>query len=399
MSLCRNHLQSALIDAIKADLALLSPDHPALKGQWSGDTILDGDGDAGPEIHSVGLKSLDLVNLATEIAARFSISTAALDDLLLAKRSVKDWADIAARAIDLCQQQSNPDLRAALEFKTSGTTGTPKKVTHQLDFLNSEIDAWATQFAGRKRIISTVPQHHIYGFIFTVLLSAKLDIPVIDLRPAMPGKLLQMTQPGDLIISHPAYWEMFAVNAAVQKRGIADDIIAVSSTAPLCPDARDSLIALNFADFIEIYGSSETAGIGYRGKSENHYRLLPYWTACETGLTHTDGTAYPLMDSIDFTEQGLFTLQGRKDKMVQIGGINVDLQAISATITNEFAAVERCEISMGKQDFKPTLTVKLFTAAPSNSDADVIALTATVRQFIASKFTLNITPKIAVCPG
>jgi long-chain acyl-CoA synthetase len=57
-----------------------------------------------------------------------------------------------------------------LTFRTSGSTGEPKRCVHALAPAAQETAALAALFPGRRRCCWRVPAHHIYGFLFTVLL-------------------------------------------------------------------------------------------------------------------------------------------------------------------------------------------------------------------------------------
>lgn len=351
-------LVPALIDKIRADLTAINPSHPALGFDWSAETRLDGDIAEGK---SIGFKSLDLTNAASAVAEAFHIAHTGLDDLLLARRTIGDWAELAQRALDLGQAQKNDADRSRVMFTTSGTTGEPKKILHRLDDLGREIDFWAARFADRRRILCLVPRHHIYGFLFGVLLPYRLGVPVLDGRAFMPGGLARTANGTDLIIGHPAFWDLFAGQTATSHLRLPEGCIALSSTGPLAEDSRQTLAGAGCAGFFEIYGSSETAGIGYRPLDREDYELLPYWSIEGSALVDQAGCRVALPDHINETGPGRFVLGGRVDRMMQIGGMNVSLAAVAAAIEGEFTWVERCDPLLDKYDGRPRLVLKLET--------------------------------------
>ena len=64
-----------------------------------------------------------------------------------------------------------------LAFKTSGSTGEPRFITQDFAALAQETEALAEIFNGATRIVALVPAHHIYGFLFTVLLPGTAPAP------------------------------------------------------------------------------------------------------------------------------------------------------------------------------------------------------------------------------
>ncbi len=85
------------------------------------------------------------------------------------------------------------------------------------------------------------------------------------------------------------------------------------------------------ARLIEVYGSTETAGVGYRERDRSPYRLLPERTR------HGDGLRLPLglegavsvvepadlPDSLEWVDDEHFRPVDRRDGAVQVRGVNV----------------------------------------------------------------------------
>jgi long-chain acyl-CoA synthetase len=304
----------------------------------------------------LGADSLDLMGLAT-----------ALETVLQLHRPANGEADapLAGASFDAWVAAARAGLNAggdALTFRTSGSSGTPKPCTHSLASLWQETGALAALLPGRRRIVQLVPSHHIYGFLFTVLLPRRLGLAardVCDLRGLAPGALAAQLQPGDLVVGFPDVWRGFArCDAALAPA----DVIGVSSTAP-CPDevARGVLDA-GLARLVQVYGSSETAGVGWRDRADADYTLFSYWSrgADEGRLDRTlpdappqpdgtlpdqppqpDGTlpdrhpqpngaladrqtqSYALQDRLAWSDAIHFRPAGRVDAAVQVGGVNV----------------------------------------------------------------------------
>ncbi len=95
-----------------------------------------------------------------------------------------DFSGKSIRNIASLIHSMNKGQPETLTFFTSGSTGNPVPATSNFTDLVQEIHALTDIFPARKRIISFVPRHHIYGFLFSILLPKALNIPVIYKIPA-----------------------------------------------------------------------------------------------------------------------------------------------------------------------------------------------------------------------
>jgi len=348
-------LQRMVADLLAADMALMRPGVRFPGQPWTPDTDLRTD---------LGADSLDLMGLAStlETVLHLGRPTAEAEGALLADTRLCAWVAQARAGLDAGG--------AALTFRTSGSSGAPKPCTHALAALWQETAALASLFPGRRRIVSLVPSHHIYGFLFTVLLPLRLGLSaqdVLDLRGFAPGALARQLRPGDLVVGFPDFWRGLAeagVDAQIggTAGGAADgaathgaaarvlpDVIGVSSTSP-CPDAvARGAVDAGLARLVQVYGSSETAGVGWRDSPDADYTLFPYWSRAHQGehlngehakyeypqgeqpqgehleRTMADGQrrTYPLQDRLDWSGADRFRPAGRVDQAVQVGGVNV----------------------------------------------------------------------------
>ena len=267
----------------------------------------------------LGLDSLERLAVASALNEALHLHESGLEDLLLARRQFGEWIDVAASGLAA--------FDARLTFRTSGSSGSAKPCTHTLASLQQEVEHLATLTAGARRVLAAVPAHHIYGFLFTVLLPARLGMAaVLDVRRHTPQGLAQVMRRGDLLISHPAHWTLVARHAGPLPAGVH----GVSSTAP-CPDALAlDLQALGLASLTQVYGSSETAGIGTRSAAGAAYRLMPFWSrgAPEDAAllrSSPEGTVSPhaIQDRLEWPLAREFRVCGRLDDAVQVGGTNV----------------------------------------------------------------------------
>ena len=272
-------------------------------------------------VRDLGADSLELLGMGTALAEALHLDRAEVDARLLARPCLDDW--VAAAGAALRAGAAAGDM--PLTFRTSGSSGSPKRCTHALAMLWQETLALTRLLPQRRRILSLVPSHHIYGFLFTVLLPRALGIAdVLDLRSATPATVLREARAGDLVVAHPGWWEQ----AARLAPRFADDDVGTTSTAP-CPDPLAQALADAGLRLLQIYGSSETAGVGWRFAAGDAFSLLPWWsrTDSERELARAlpdGGTAsYPLQDRLAWEDAHRFRPLGRIDGAVQVGGVNV----------------------------------------------------------------------------
>lgn len=303
-------LRRVVTDLLAAELALARPGRPPAAPPWPAMCHF---------IHDLGADSLELLGMGGALAEALHLRGAGIDERLLARPVLDDW--VAAARAGLAAREGAHELT----FRTSGSAGTPKRCSHALATLWQETRALAGLLPDRRRILSAVPSHHIYGFLFTVLLPRALGIDAVpDLRSASPAAVLSMLRPGDLLVAHPGWWE------ALARLGPAfgPDIAGVSSTAP-CPDELAGQLADAGLHLVQVYGSSETAGVGWRAAGGAPFTLLPHWRrlddAPELARRMPDGreARYPLQDKLEWLDDSRFRPAGRIDQAVQVGGTNV----------------------------------------------------------------------------
>lgn len=269
----------------------------------------------------LGADSLELLSLATALTEVIHLHESGIEDYLLVRRTVADWVDSAAQGLSV--------FSSKLTFRTSGSTGMPKPCTHELAALCQEIEYLAGSFQGRRRILTAVPCHHIYGFLFTILLPRALGIDsdaVIDIRNTLPSAFARRVQPGDLVIGHPEFWRALARGVPA----VGHDVIGVTSSGPCPDDVSDAVTDAGLSALYQIYGTSETAGIGWRPSRSEPYALFPYWSTDSDRPgslihTHVDGRSQEMMlpDRLDWKGPSTFTVGARLDSAVQVGGVNV----------------------------------------------------------------------------
>ena len=306
---------------------------------WQDNVTVDEEG--------LGVDSLGRLGCAAAVNAFFRLHEIGVEDYLLAERSLARWAEIVAVAL--------AEGTSGFTFSTSGSTGEPKPCGHDHAALAAEAAHWAGVFAERERVIQLVPAHHLYGFMFTVLLPLHSGMSVLDLRAAGAGKMFRSLRQDDLIVAHPTALSLLLRTVPALPSGI----VVVSSTAPLPKATAQALGAKGAAHVYEVYGSSETAGIASRCDAEEEFTLLPHWQRRESGaepsiISRLTGAEHALPDRVIWLDERRFTLQGRKDGAVQVAGVNVFPEAIARRIAAH-PDVAECAVRLDRTLAEPRL--------------------------------------------
>jgi 4-coumarate--CoA ligase len=287
--------------------------------------------------------SVELIALATNVNQMFHLYKTGIEEFLLRKSQIGQWVEVVIKSLSR--------FHDAITFKTSGSTGVEKDISHQWDELLQEVRFFSNLFQHTRRIVSFVPCHHIYGFLFTVILPRMLNIPVVDYRNEPIGKIISTLKTNDLIVSIPIQWRYLNNSLNSNFKINVSDIQGMTSTAPCSPDLIQSLRKKGIQTITEIFGSSETSGIGYRQSPNAPYRLLPFLNynkekdTLKKKLPSGEMRIIETVDNIQWVDARRFHPAKRKDGCVQIAGINVQPEYVSQKINNH-PDIETCSVRM-----------------------------------------------------
>jgi len=370
-------LTAFMCDLLAGEFARLRPGRAVRPFPWTAELRIEAD---------LGADSLERVHLATALAEAIHLYRSGVDDALLARVTLGEWIDVVARSLDA--------FSAEITFKTSGSSGHPKWCVHALADLEAEAAWHAERFADVRRVVSMVPRHHIYGFLFAVLLPVRLGIQSIDARGYAPAQLAAVAMPGDLIVGHPEFWAAFVRSAGSVGAGIA----GVTSTAPCPADVARGVVARGIAPLVEIYGSSETAGIGRRDDPDAPFELLPGWRRGEREgeliRTGSGDAERPVSapDHLNWADDRHVRPVGRMEGAVQVGGHNVVPARVAAALAAQpgvaAAAVRLMAPAEGDR-------LKAFIV-PADPAGDPAALEARLWTWIDANLSMPERPKSLV---
>ena len=309
-------LDRYLADLLNAEAQALRPGGP-----WPPSTAYQPHATLGED--GLGFDSLERLALAAALSEALHLHRGGLDDTLVVTQRLEHWRGATAAALDR--------FSTSLCFLSSGSTGARRRCVHVAAALDAEAAFFASLLPGRRRVVVMVPAHHIYGFLFTLLLPALLGVPMVDLRGRFPGAVIAALRPGDLVVGHPGCW---AEMCRAAPEGWPADVVGVTSGAPCPTDTATAAARAGLSRLLQVYGASETAGIGWRDDPAEPYRLLPFWQPVDEGAKLQHGTTPPIEtpDQLHWHGAGRFTLQGRRDAALQVGGINVYAEQVRAVL-------------------------------------------------------------------
>lgn len=307
ISISEDSLKEVILDLLNDFCAHIHHSPPSLteaasKVDYSGRWLLD---------------SLVTYQAATYVATMFGLPKDAEPFVLFEKTSLNDWAHIVAEHV----KNERPDI----VFFTSGTTGKRKAITHSLNSLLEEAEEWVKKMGNIDDVFINVPRHHIYGFIWGVLIPSLVRCQVTDFRRNLFDK--NPLPPNTLIVSTPHAAPLLTINPELDKSGAT----VVLSTGPCDHQLLKHLKAEGYKHAYHVYGSTETGGVGYRTEDAQRFTLCQRIRE-ERGELYRNGEALPLQDNLHFFDDATFAVVSRFDNAIQIRGYNVNVEKLERLI-------------------------------------------------------------------
>ena len=267
-------------------------------------------------------------------------------------------------ALKNAPQVSEEEIRSApkinadqtkIHMFTSGSTGKPKDVIQRMTEFNEDnafvFGKWGEEFKKRK-IVATVSQHHIYGFLFTIALPFAAGIPFRRKRIEIPNEFEKLSDERYMIIAVPAFLKR--TNEVEEKLSLKEPFIFTSGGVLLPEVAKKTNEVFGFWP-VEVYGSTETSGIAWR-QSKNGLEWTPFdnaqiWKNADGCLVikspyikNPDG--FETADLVDIHDDGRFILKGRIDSIVKIEEKRVSLTEVEKRLLDSGLVRDVCVVAM-----------------------------------------------------
>lgn len=364
--------ENMLLEVIKA---LVADELKALRPEAAQD-IFPEDWDQHTSIHplpadagqvSLQADSLEKLALATRVTDFFQIRESGLEDYLLRYKTLGQWAELVAEARKRGTQN--------LTFYTSGSTGQPKPCPQDWQSLVTEAEYFCQVFSQDlqqpiQRILALSPCQHIYGFLFSALLPNLLQVPVIRGTRAFSLVQGRHLQAGDLVIGFPFVWKQISRSQQAFPAGV----VGITSTGSCEPQIIQQLQQQGLSHLVEIYGSSETGGLGWRKQTDQPFQLLPRWQPIEDQgaalLNLASQQQQPLNDHLVWQDKCHFYPAGRLDQAVQVAGINVFPTRIAEQL-HQLPQVKEVVVRLMSPEEGERLKAFVVPADPQQSTAEL----------------------------
>ena len=238
---------------------------------------------------------------------------------------------------------------------TSGTTGHPKLVHQRMTEFEEDnafvFSQWGEEFLSRK-LVATVSQHHIYGFLFTISLPFGAAVPFRRKRIEIPEEFESLDDEQYIIIAVPAFLKR---TVQIEDTLPLKNPWIFTSGGVLTPEVAKSTNDVFGFWPMEVYGSTETSGIAYR-QSKNGLEWTPFanakiWKNEEGCLVIKspyikDPAGFATGDLVEIHEDGRFLLMGRADSIVKIEEKRISLPEVENRLMGSGLVSDVCVVPL-----------------------------------------------------
>ena len=257
----------------------------------------------------------------------------------------------------------------ALIIFTSGSSGKPKAVYKTFKQLNSELKILENHWGKLSKdtlTLGTVSHHHMFGLQF------RLFWPFVSKTPFVNQDLVYLEQLQKLskfkinLISSPAHLEHFPETMAWSE--IKDSMKTIfSAGAPLSKKASLKVHEKIGVPVTEVYGSTETGAVAQREHTKNSLwnplkgisiKKIDRKLAIRSPSAKEKGW-YISEDLCEVHANESFSLKGRADNIIKVGGKRISKTAIEE-ILNKHSLIEKaCVVFLKKRKNRVGAVVKL----------------------------------------
>ncbi len=282
-----------------------------------------------------------------------------------------------------------------VRFFTSGSAGTPKQVPKQLSQLLTEsrmlFDMLADTLEGCVVCASVLAQH-LYGMTFRIMLPLCFGLPARTEWLRSAYELYKLPSARYFLVSTPSFLKQLNVHAPAQPQ-----LALISSAGSFLPkDVAQAVLNWSGAQFLEIYGSTESSVMGWRRQPQAHYQPFP-------GVSFIMGQQFyqlrsPLLitqdlnisDILEFYPDGTFKAFGRYDSIIKLDAVPVSLSAIKARLLQHTAVADAEVVSYQRGD---QLCIGAAIVAEPSSPFNQSALTQQLGEDISRTLGANSRPQ------
>ncbi len=224
---------------------------------------------------------------------------------------------------------------------TSGSSGTPlacHKTAGQL-LTEAQVLIRTFELGAGDSIVATVPPHHIYGLLFSVLVPLMAGGSFSRETPFYADVIHRIVQRdrARVLVSVPAHLRALAIMDA------APTLTRIFSSGAPLPNETRAMLGDRFGwKVTEILGSSETGGIGWRDEADADFFAFDVVQvaagddgrmAIVSPYVPSDAPSpFVTSDRIEPTGEGRFKHLGRVDGVVKIGSTRVSIAELESRL-------------------------------------------------------------------
>ena len=302
--------------------------------------------------------------------------------------------------------KSLPADALAVELYTSGSSGSPVRLSKRFDQLNAELAVHAQLWPLTSTcVISQVSHQHIYGLLAGVLHPLCSGVPFCGDTCRYPEVLIARLEEAATaqlipsVVSSPAQLSRLPTHLGWTRLPAPRHVF--SSGAPLAAEHAHHAESVLRAPVIEIYGSTETGGIAYRRQTHDQtWQPLPgvelsvqqQQLALRSAFLETPDAWWQQQDRVQPRGDG-FLLLGRADRIVKVGGKRVSLDAIEQRLSEDDSVLAvRC-IDLSRGDHRIAAVIALADNAIPHQHDERRELIQHLRERLASQFELVALPR------
>ncbi len=267
-----------------------------------------------------------------------------------------------------------------LHLFTGGSTGAPQLWSKTAANLFGEALFIASHhgITAEDRIAASILPYHIYGLLYSVLLPLVSGAAVLAESPSFPEEMVAAVRGRDIsiLISVPAHYR------ALAGRSCAPSALRLAFSSAGMLDAADNqaFCQANQAGVVEVYGSTETGGIACRNRflGEEDFTILPpiaWRQSPEERLMLRSPFLSPELaldqegffhaaDRIAPKSGNRFSLLGRADLVVKVGGKRVDLETVRLLLHNQPGVREALVLALPTDDGRENRIAAVLTPMP-----------------------------------
>jgi len=234
-----------------------------------------------------------------------------------------------------------------IELFTGGSTGAPcrwpKTVRNLLAETLNIVETYG--ISNTDCIVATASPLHIYGLLYSILAPLAAGAAITAGTPSFPVEIENeiLAQGATVLVSLPAHYRSLTGHAGK----VLPVRLAFSSAGMLDLADAAAFGERNHVGINEVYGSTETGGVAarnrFRGEKEfTTFRPVTVKAVDENLWVRSAFLSpdlpldaegfYAIGDRAVFSRPDRFTLVGRSDSVVKVGGKRVDLAAVRSLI-------------------------------------------------------------------